>query len=176
MIRKAKIEERFEINTLFDDAKALFKSQGSTQWQDLDGYPNISTIEKDINNGHMFVKIRDDKIVGVMALTKEFEEAYRLIYDGAWLNDDEYYVVHRIAVKKEFYGRGIAKELLRFADEECIRDGVYNIKVDTMEENKIMCKLLLDSGYIKCGTIYLLRKDVIEKKRTAFQKHIAIHK
>jgi ribosomal protein S18 acetylase RimI-like enzyme len=175
MIRKAKIEEVEELNMIIDDAKALFKSKGSTQWQDLDGYPNIETLIEDIKKGSLYVKVLEDKPVGIVALSRDEEEAYNVIYGGCWLNLDRYYVIHRLAVKKEYYGRGIAKELMKFAEEVAISEGVYNIKVDTMENNVNMNMLLIKLGYVKCGIIYLLRKDVLDKKRVAFQKILIKH-
>lgn len=170
MVRKAKIEEVNEINLVFEDAKALFRMKGSTQWQDLDGYPNINTINDDIINDRLYVKEVDNRIAGVIALSREEELAYKEIYEGCWLNTEEYYVIHRLAVSKDYYARGIAKELMLAMETETIKDNIYNIKVDTMENNLIMTNLLRDLGYHTCGVIYLLRKDVIEKKRIGFQK------
>ncbi|MCK9470737.1 MAG: GNAT family N-acetyltransferase [Bacilli bacterium] len=170
MIRKAKIEEVQEINKVIDDAKALFKQKGSTQWQDLDGYPNVKTLTEDIIKDTLYVKEMENKIVGVVAISKEIEKAYDKIYEGKWLNDEPYYVVHRLAVKKEYYGKGIARELMDFSDNVALNDGVFNIKVDTMENNTIMTNLLTKCGYVNCGVIYLLRKDVLDKRRLAFQK------
>lgn len=170
MIRKAKIEEVNEINSIIDDAKLLFKQAGSTQWQDLDGYPNVATLTNDINMNQLYVKVIDNKSVGVVAISKELEEAYNNIYEGAWLNDEKYYVVHRLAVKKEYYGRGVAKEMLEYADKVALNDGVKNIRVDTMLNNIKMTSLLKKHGYVNCGVIHLLRKDVLEIERLAFHK------
>ena len=44
MIRLAKKEELQRIMSIINDAKALFKSENSDQWQDYDGYPNEITM------------------------------------------------------------------------------------------------------------------------------------
>ena len=170
MIRKAKIEEVEELNSIIEDAKLLFKSAGSTQWQDLDGYPNIATLKQDISKDNLYVKVLDEKLVGLIAVSKDLEEAYNVIYNGAWLNNNKYYVIHRLAVKKEYYGRGVAKELLLYAEKITLDDCIYNIKVDTMMNNHIMTSLLKKYGYVQCGIIHLTRKAVLEKERLAFQK------
>ena len=170
MIRKAKIEEVNEINSIINDAKLLFKMAGSTQWQDLDGYPNTITLINDINKEQLYVKVVDNILVAVVVVSKETEEAYNKIYEGAWLNDKKYYVVHRLAVRKEYYGKGLAKELLQYAEKVALADGVKNIRVDTMLNNIKMINLLKSFGYINCGVIHLLRKDVLENERLAFHK------
>lgn len=170
MIRLANYSDLAQVLDVIQDAKNLFTEKGSTQWQDLDGYPNRETFIQDIDNNSLYVKVVDNRVVGVMALSRSREKAYDIIYDGKWLNDDKYYVVHRLAVKKECYGKGYAKELLKFADEVTKSEGVYNIKVDTMRNNIIMQNLLINCGYIECGIILLLRENVLERERVAFQK------
>lgn len=170
MIRKATINEVSVINEIYLDAKALFKSVGSTQWLDTDGYPNQVSITNDIKRDELYVKEVNGIVTAVASLTREEETAYNKIYEGNWLNNDKYYTIHRIAVKKEYYGKGYAKELMQYLENETIKDGIFNIKIDTMENNTRMIKLLESIGYVRCGVIYLLRPNVLEKKRIGFQK------
>lgn len=170
MIRKATLEEIKVIKAIYDDARILFKSKGINQWLDLDGYPNENSIIDDINNDQLYVKVYKGVIVGVISLQRKKENAYDVIHDGSWLNDNDYYVIHRIAIKDGYYKMGFAKELMMFCEEETIKDKVYNIKVDTREDNVMMSNLLKRLGYKKCGIIYLLRKNMTDNKRVAYQK------
>jgi len=170
MIRRATQFDIEDVNEIYLDAKALFRSLQINQWQDLDGYPNLQTIIADINKNSLYVKEVNGKIVGTIVLQKEKETCYDNIYEGNWLNDDEYYVIHRIAVRNGYYGMGYGKELMRFCEEETIKDKVYNIRVDTKHENKIMRKILENLEYRECGIIFLSRPNVIDNKRLAYQK------
>lgn len=170
MIKKGTLAELKDIKAIYDDARNLFKSKGINQWLDLDGYPNENSIIDDINNDQLYVKVYKGVIVGVISLQKAKEKAYEVINDGSWLNDDEYYVIHRIAIKDGYYGMGFAKELMLFCEDEAIKDGVFNIKVDTRDDNIMMSSLLEKLGYRKCGIIYLLRKNMTDNKRVAYQK------
>lgn len=170
MIRKATIADLDSILDVIIDAKQLFKKNNSTQWQDLDGYPNRETFINDLKNNLLYVYVIADKVVGVCCLMIDEEETYKKIYNGSWINLDNYCVIHRLAVKSEYYGRGIAKSLLLHCEDIAIKNKVYNIKVDTMHNNKIMHNLLTKLGYEKCGIIYLARENVIDKERVAYQK------
>ena len=49
-------------------------------------------------------------------------------------------------------------------------DLVYNIKIDTHEDNKPMKRLLEKNWNVYCGIIYLDKEPSIGEKRMAFEK------
>ena len=169
MIRLAKKEELDQIMIIINDAKALFKSEKSDQWQDYDGYPNETTMLNDINNQELYVNIKNDIIVGCIVLTYKPEEPYKYIYDGNWLTKSKYLVIHRLAVKKENYHQGIAKELIQFAIDKIKKDNINSIRIDTKIENIRMISLLQSFNFKIVGKIDLLRKDCIDKVRLALE-------
>lgn len=169
MIRLAKKEELDQIMIIINDAKALFKSEKSDQWQDYDGYPNETTMLNDINNQELYVNIKNDIIVGCIVLTYKPEEPYKYIYDGNWLTDSKYMVIHRLAVKKENYHQGIAKELIQFAIDKIKKDNINSIRIDTKIENIRMISLLQSFNFKIVGKIDLLRKDCIDRVRLALE-------
>ncbi len=170
MIRKADYKDLDAVLEVIQDAKDLFKSKNSLQWQDKNGYPNRKTMEKDVADGALYVSVTDGKVTAVCSLGRFGEPTYNSIYEGQWLNDHPYYVIHRLAVKKEFYGRGLAKEILDHLEQISLSEGISDLRCDTAIENVPMNDLLLNRGYRKCGVIYLTRSDVLEKKRIAYHK------
>ena len=169
MIRLAKLSDLNGIMCDINDAKALFKSEGSDQWQDLDNYPNENTIVNDINNGEMYINEINGIIAGCVVLSSKQEEAYDKIYDGTWQNYGPYLVIHRIAIKKEMYRMGIAKELLAKMIEISKEKEISSIKVDTKVDNIRMISLLESFGFKIRGKIDLLRKDCLDKVRIALE-------
>lgn len=170
MIRIGTIEDLAGILSVIHDAKELFLSQGQSQWQDKDGYPNEETFLNDLSKNIIFVSVDKDIVTGILVLSKQEEIVYENLVSGTWLNEEKYYVIHRVAVKKEYYHQGIAVALFQEAENYALYDHIYNIRVDTHEENKRMEHLLSKLGYQKCGIIYLQRKDVIDPKRNVFHK------
>lgn len=169
MIRVANINDLDKIMELINDAKKLFKSEGSDQWQGRDNYPNEDTILNDIKKREMYLKELNNEIVGCVVLSSKQEEAYENIYDGRWQNNGPYLVIHRIAVKKEMYRKGIAKELLSKMIEIAKSIGAISIKVDTKIENTRMLSLLQSFGFVIRGKIDLLREDCLDKVRIALE-------
>ena len=101
-IRKARQEDLPLILALLDDARAKMVASGNPdQWKP--GYPPQQTIEKDLaaEVGYM---VEDAGVpVGYFAFVPSPEPTYAEI-DGAWLDDEPYYVLHRIASKEGAHG------------------------------------------------------------------------
>ena len=162
-IRKANLKDLPIILNLRDQAREIMRSYGNTfQWPD--GYPREDMFVKDIEQGYSYVMMNDEgTIVGTFALIPGPDITNKVIYDGQWLDDEPYHVIHRIASTPQSHG--ILDALLEFS--EAIAP---NIRIDTHEANIIMRKGLERHGYQYCGIIHLLNGD----ERMAFQKSITI--
>ena len=160
-IRKSTLADLPTILNLRDHAREIMRSYGNVyQWPD--GYPRDDMFRKDIELGGSYVMLDEEgNIVGTFALLPSPEVTYNVIYDGQWLNDEPYHVIHRIASTPGSHG--ILDTLLDYCETQ-----VNNIRIDTHEANVIMRKGLEKHGYRYCGIIHLLNGD----ERLAFQKNI----
>ncbi|MGL4799730.1 MAG: GNAT family N-acetyltransferase, partial [Cellulosilyticaceae bacterium] len=104
--RQAQTIDAREVMTIIEEAQAYFKGAGIDQWQN--GYPNLEVIEADIQKGKSYVLVRDGQIVASAALSFNDERTYDKIYEGRWLSEGSYGVIHRIAVKDTCKGCGVA--------------------------------------------------------------------
>lgn len=161
---KSKESDLSEIMRIIQSAQDYFKSQGINQWQN--GYPNENSILADIQNGNSYVLKEGEIILGTMALIFGIEKTYETIHEGQWHNDDDYAVIHRVAVSPLYKGKGISWDLMRQAEMACLELGVKTIRVDTHEINEPMKGLLKKLEYKYCGIIYLLDGQ----KRVAYDK------
>lgn len=152
------------IMKIIKQAQAYFKEKGINQWQN--GYPNVDVISNDIAQGNSYVFMKDNDIVGTAAVSFDGEKTYENIYEGKWISNDKYAVVHRIAIENSCKGAGVSSEIIKNVEELCIKKGINSIKVDTHEENLSMQKLLGKNKFEYCGIIYL--DDGC--KRIAFEK------
>lgn len=162
--RKALETDINNIMNIISQAQAYFKKQGINQWQN--NYPNFETISNDIDNNHSYVLLKEDNIVATTAVSFDGEKTYDSIYEGQWISNNEYAVIHRIAVDNNCKGLGLSSKIIKNVEELCLKKGVYSIKVDTHEENLSMQKLLKKNKFQYCGIIYL--ED--GSKRIAFEK------
>lgn len=169
MIRLAEEKDVNQINLIFIDAKKLLKEAGSDQWQDSNGYPNEQEIIYDISLNQLFIYEENNIIKGCITISKEKEEAYLKVYNGSWSNDDPYTVIHRLAVKKEYYHTGIAKELIKYSIQYTKDQSIYTIRTDTKIENIKMRNLLESFNFTNIGKIKLLINDSVDNNREAYE-------
>lgn len=150
-LRKADLSEIPQIWNILQDAIEQRRLDGSTQWQD--GYPNEVSIENDINNGYAYVLTENESILCYAAIIFDKEPAYETI-EGKWLSNEDYVVVHRVAVSKLAKGKGIATKLFESIEGLSLENNVYSIKVDTNFDNIPMLKILERLKYTYCGEVY----------------------
>lgn len=162
--RKARIDDESEIWDILQKGIIRRKNDGSNQWQD--GYPNPQIIRNDIEKEAGYVLTEGENIIGYFTMLINDEPAYAEI-KGKWLSNDDYVVIHRVAISEKYLRKGLAKEIFNFAESFAVDNNIFSIKVDTNFDNIAMLKLLENMGYIYCGEV-LYRGS----PRKAFEKAI----
>lgn len=152
-LRLARLDERFQILNIINEAKDYFKSQGIDQWQD--GYPNMESIENDINHHFCYVVVHDKKIVATAAIIFEDDPNYNYIEDGAWLTSGPYGVIHRVACDPSYKGQGVASMFFEYARLQGRILKMTSLRVDTHEQNLSMQRLIAKNGFQYCGVVYM---------------------
>ena len=159
LIRKTKSTDIEVIGKIYDNAKKFMHENGNPNQWNTGGYPNEESALDDMKNGVGYVCEEDGEIFAVFMFSIGRDKTYDKIYDGAWLNDEPYAVIHRIAVAKQ--GRGVAG----FCFNECYKL-FPNLKIDTHRDNLPMQRALARAGFEYCGIIHLENGD----ERLAYQK------
>lgn len=159
LIRPAGLEDLPLVMEIYDYARAFMRANGNvTQW--VNGYPSEELIRQEIQDGHSFVCTDGDgEIVGTFCFILGDDPTYQQIYDGAWLNDEPYGVIHRMGTNGR--RKGIAEACLNWSFQQSV-----NIRVDTHRDNLVMQHILEKNGFKRCGIIYV--RDGTE--RIAYQK------
>lgn len=141
------LSELPEIIEIYNSARLFMAEQGNPdQWNG--GYPSRHLLKQDIAEKQLFLYKSGDKILAVFRFTLGDDPTYRVIYDGSWLNELPYGVIHRIAVAE--HGRGVGRACIEWCLDRC-----HNIRIDTSSENRPMQRLLRSMGFAECGTIYI---------------------
>lgn len=168
MIRLATLNDLPAIMEIIQDAKELLKKSGSSQWNTSDGYPTKEIIKDDIEKQQLFV-YEDSVVIGIMTCIIGEDSSYKDI-EGKWITDSMRYItIHRIAVKKEHYHKGIAKALLHYAKRWGRKQsGATSIRLDTHPFNIPMQNLVKQQGFTYCGTIHLLNRE--DNLRLAYEQ------
>ena len=157
-IRKTVATDLVAIGQIYENAKAFMRAAGNPhQWNE--GKPNAETAREDMEKGVGYVVEENGEVIAVFMLSTEPDPTYAKIYDGAWLSDEPYGVIHRIAVAKQ--GQGI----IGYCIDECFAK-CKNLRIDTHRDNLPMQRALIKRGFEYCGIIHLANGD----ERLAYQK------
>ncbi len=157
-IRKAHMGDLARILEIYASARAYMRENGNpSQWKN--NYPARELVEQDIADGICHVCVEDGVTVGVFVCFTGEDPTYRVIEDGAWLNDAPYAVIHRIAT--DAHCKGVASKCFAYGFSLC-----GNLKIDTHEDNIPMQRALAKNGFVRCGIIHLQNGEA----RIAYQK------
>ena len=159
-IRQATYNDIDRLMVIFDNAKTIMRDSGNTQqWNG--NYPNVEVVRSDIDAGCCFVlcdgtaagsEMCEEEIIGTMSLIPGPDPTYGYI-EGQWLDDESYYVIHRIATNAP--GRNTAVKMFDWAFGHIAEKGCRTIRIDTHKDNCIMKHILTNYGFCMCGVIYL---------------------
>ena len=158
LIRKTVEADLIQIENIYKNAKRFMKESGNpNQWNSET--PNAETAQADMQNEVSYVAEDNGKVVAVFMFCLKEDPTYLKIYQGAWLNDKPYGVIHRIAVLEQ--GKGIIDYCINYCFSKC-----QNLRIDTHRDNLPMQRALIKRGFKYCGIIYLQNGE----ERLAYQK------
>lgn len=159
IIRPTELKDLPLVMGIYEYARSFMRANGNaTQW--VNGYPSEELIRQEIEDNHSFVCIGEQgEIAGTFCFILGDDPTYRQIYEGAWLNDAPYGVIHRMATNGK--QKGMADACFDWCMEQS-----DNIRVDTHKDNLVMQHILEKRGFRRCGIIYV--RDGTE--RIAYQR------
>ncbi|MGI6013260.1 MAG: GNAT family N-acetyltransferase [Oscillospiraceae bacterium] len=147
-IRVAERRDMIAILAIYEIARNYMRENGNPfQWGD--SHPSAEMVEEDIALGRSYVLIGNDgNVHGVFVFIIGEDPTYHTIYEGQWLNDDTYGVIHRIA--SDGKQKGLFANAISFCKENC-----RNVRIDTHADNRTMQHLIEKNGFQRCGVIYI---------------------
>lgn len=153
IIRTATYQDLEIILNIYERARAFMREHGNPdQWGD--SYPSREIVISDLEQGYLRLLVDEENTVaGVFSIFLDGDPDYDVI-NGAWLNDEPYVAIHRIA------SAGTHKGIFTHIFNYCLNFS-SNIKIDTHLNNVVMQSVLAKHGFIKCGTITVVGMEFI---------------
>lgn len=140
------MEDLAEAERVFECARQFMREAGNpTQWGKT--YPEREVLLGDLAQGSLYVVEEGGRICGVFVFALGDDPTYRIIEDGAWLDDEPYGTIHRVA------SDGSVRGLFAAVFEYC-RSIEPNIRIDTHADNAPMLHSISKAGFARCGTVY----------------------
>jgi len=113
------------IMNIVRQAQSYFKDHEINQWQD--NYPNLETIINDIKINTVYVLLKENIVVGIATVIFGLEKNYEYIYNGEWVNNAEYVVIHRMAIDPNYKGIGLSSIIIKNIEQICLEKGIHSI-------------------------------------------------
>lgn len=149
-IRLTERKDLKEVMDIYERARKFMREHDNPRQWSAYGWPPESLIEQDIEKHKSYVAVENDEIAAVFYYDEghSVEPTYAVIEDGAWIGDEEYGVVHRIASSGKYKGAG--SFCIRWA---CEKSG--HLRMDTHGDNYVMQNCLKKLGFTYTGIIYV---------------------
>ena len=150
--RLANLDDIDQVMEVIEDGRELLKEEGNGQWQF--GYPARSDLLEDIKNGNLYCVIDGKTIASVCAITG-YEESYMHFYEGWWLTDYDYLVIHRVAVRASYRGKGYGQALFKVFASVAKEKKIHSLRIDTHKNNSLLLHIMEKEGFKYCGKAIL---------------------
>lgn len=168
-IRRATNNDLDAIMKIIQDAKKFLKESGSSQWQGE--YPDLTTIQADIDQQNGLVLICNQQVAGYCAVIIGIEPTYTNI-EGKWNNDlDSYATIHRMAISSNFRGQHLADSFIANIVSLKLASGIKNFRIDTSQQNKIVQHIATSNNFKYRGIIYVT-EDPEDNSRLAYELNL----
>lgn len=155
MIRKALSSEIPQLVEVTIACANKMIAEGIFQWNEH--YPNIEAFKKDFERGELYVITTEYELQGCITISTLKDAIYESIN---WLTPDKNnYYIHRLAVHPKFQHKGIAKQLMDFAEKFALKNNAVSIRLDTFSKNVRNQRFYKTRGYLKLGDIYFPKQS-----------------
>lgn len=148
LFRRALPADLPRIQELFAAGKAIMRADGNhEQW--IRGYPTEALLLDDMARGEGWILESAGQAEAYFALFgPEHPEPTYAEIDGAWLNQQPYRTIHRLATTGAY--KGVSAAVFNW-----VKSLGSDIRVDTHRANRIMQGAVLKAGFIYCGVIVI---------------------
>lgn len=149
------MEETAAVMEMVTRCIAHMRANGIDQWDRV--YPARADIDADAAAGNLFVAREGPTPVGMIVLNEEQAPEYAPL---AWsLADPRPLVIHRLCVRPDWQGQGIAHRLMDFAEDYAARNGYRSVRLDTYLGNPRALALYRNRGYREAGMARFPRRS-----------------
>ena len=118
------------------------------QWDEK--YPTEDLILEDIKKGELYIEKENEEIMMVACINENQHPTYQNI---KWSFEGRVLSIHRLAVNPNFQNRGLAKKMMQFLEQMCLKKNYSGIRLDTFVGNKIAIDFYVKLGYNQLKTV-----------------------
>jgi ribosomal protein S18 acetylase RimI-like enzyme len=143
-VRKARTADLDVVLFILEDAARWMVRQRLEGW--IPGSFSRRRIAEIIGCGEMYLALLGGQAVGTFALQWSDQETWGRAPDDAGY-------VHGLAVRRDFAGRGLGRELLRWTENKVSRSGKKYLRLDCTAENDALNEYYRRAGFDYRGRV-----------------------
>lgn len=151
LIRKATVKDLAAQKEIIAEGKATIKELGINMW--TGDYPGEEVLLEDIGKGNAYVYCQDGKVVAIFTLDFMVDPVYEKIENGAWLCDQPYSILRRLAVSGTMRGQNITGKIIQAIGIYSMAMGYPSLRLDTHPANVSMKRALEKNGFQYTGEL-----------------------
>ncbi|HLV38401.1 GNAT family N-acetyltransferase [Xanthomarina sp.] len=150
MIRKATYKDIDSILEITRACAVFLNKNGVIQWNE--SYPSKDVFKNDVLREELYVLEHETEIVGCIVISTYMDDEYTPIN---WLTPNRNNIyIHRLAVHPNRQGKGMARELMDFAETWAKKSNFTSIRLDTLSQNLRNQKFYELRNYKRVGEIH----------------------
>lgn len=142
-----------------------------TNWQ-RGKYPTMDTARRALDEGTLWVALEDGELYACFNLNSIQLPEYDDIPWSIPAPRDRVGVIHTLVVSPRWTGRGKARELVAFCEEEARRQGKAVIRLDTYEGNAPANAMYPRLGYRYAGATEFFFQGFIHEVLNCYEKQL----
>lgn len=173
MIRKAVAADLPGISAIYEAILDREESGGPvyTNWQ-RGKYPTADTARTALEAGTLYVGEEGSSLWGVVNLNGEQLPEYDAISWSIPAERDQVGVIHTLCIHPAWSGKGLARQMALFCEEEARRLGKTVIRLDTWEGNLPANRLYPSIGYRYAGAAEFFFMGFIRETLNCYEKSL----
>ena len=142
-----------------------------TNWQ-RGKYPTIDTAREALEAGTFYVGEEDGRLWGVVNLNSIQLPEYDAIPWSIPAEREEVGVIHTLCIRPACSGRGYARQMVAFCEEEARRQGKRVMRLDTYEGNAPANAMYPRLGYRFAGGTEFFFQGFIHEVLNCYEKQL----
>ena len=124
------------------------REKGIDQWDEI--YPPPSMLANDIQARTLFGGFAGAELCGLMVLNETQSPEYGSI---RWNYPKKPLIVHRVCTRPSYLKKGVASNLMKFAENHAIQNGYDSIRLDAFVKNTTSVAFYRKLEYVEVGRV-----------------------
>ena len=124
-----------------------------------DVYPTQDFLKDSIRRGELYLGYLGGALAACMVVNHQYNEGYRSVAWGVEAADGQLLVIHALGVRRALSGRGLAKELARYALRLARDRGMRTVRLDVLGGNLPAERAYAAVGFRYVDTLPMFYED-----------------